>query len=74
MHISVKLITRYVIIIYALGSEYAVKSWASEWKPFQSRFKGEIPCRASRKERLSPSKLKHAFLTDSDAELFMHLI
>ena len=52
MLISVKLITRYVIIIYALGSENAVKSSASEWKPFQSRSKGEIPGRASRKEHI----------------------
>ena len=63
MLISVKLLTKYVVIIYALGS-----------KPFQSRSKGEIPGRARRKERLSRSKLKQAFLIDSDAELFMNLI
>ena len=40
----------------------------------QSRSKGEIPGRARRKERLSRSKLKQAFLIDSDAELFMYLI
>ena len=51
-----------------------MKSSASESKPFQSRSKGEIPGRARRKERLSRSKLKQAFLTDSDAELFMYLI
>ena len=45
-----------------------MKSSASESKPFQSRSKGEIPCRARRKERLSRSKLKQVFLTDSDAE------
>ena len=50
----VKLLTKYVIIIYALGS-------------VQSRSKGE-------KERLSRSKLKQAFLIDSDAERFMYLI
>ena len=50
-----------------------MKSSASESKPFQSRSKGEIPGRATRKERLSRSKLKQAFL-DSDAELFMYLI
>ena len=36
--------------------------------------KGEIPGRARRKERLSRSKLKQAFLIVSDADLFMHLI
>ena len=51
-----------------------MKILASESKPFQSRSKGEIPGRARRKERLSRSKLKQAFLTDSDAERSMHLI
>ena len=51
-----------------------MKSSASESKPFQSRSKGEIPGQARRKERLSRSKLKQAFLTDSNAELFMYLI
>ena len=51
-----------------------MKSSASESKSFHSRSKGEIPGRAGRKERLSSSKLKQAFLTDSDAELFMYLI
>ena len=50
-----------------------MKSSASESKPFQSRSKGEIPGRARRKEWLSHSKLKQAFLIDSDAELFMKL-
>ena len=49
-----------------------MKSSASESKPFQSRSQGEI--RKERKERLSSSKLKQAFLIDSDAELFMNLI
>ena len=49
-----------------------MKSSASESKPFQSRSKGEIPGQAGRKERLSRSKLKKAFLIDSDAELFMY--
>ena len=56
MFLSVKLLTKYVIRIYALGS--VQKSSASESKAFQSRFKGEIPGRARRKERLSRSKLK----------------
>ena len=51
-----------------------MKSSASESKSFQSRSKSEIPGRAGRKERLSSSKLKQAFLTDSDAELFMYSI
>ena len=51
-----------------------MKSSASEPKPFQSRSKGEIPGRARRKEWLSRSKLKQAFLIDLDAELFMKLI
>ena len=51
-----------------------MKSSASASKPFQSRSKGEIPDRARRKEQFSRSKLKQAFLTDSDTELFMYLI
>ena len=51
-----------------------MKSSASESKPFQSRSKGEIPGRAGRKERLTRSKLKQAFLIDSDAELFVYFI
>ena len=72
MFISVKLLTTYVIRVYALNRY--IKSSASESKAFQSRFKGEIPGRARRKEWLSRSKLKQAFLTDSDAELFIYLI
>ena len=67
MLISVKLPTKYVIIIYALGSVHECS--ASESKPFQTRFKGEIPGRVRRKERLRRSKLEQAFLIDSDAEL-----
>ena len=51
-----------------------MKRTVSESKPFQSRYKCEIPGRARRKERLSRSKLKQAFLIDSDAEHFMYLI
>ena len=51
-----------------------MKSSASESKPFQSRSKGEILGQVRRKEQLSRSKLKQAFLIDSDAELFMYLI
>ena len=67
-----KLLTEYVIIIYALVRY--MKSSASESKPFQSRSKGEIPCWAGREELLSRFRLKQAFLIDSDAELFMYLI
>ena len=66
MVISVKLPTKKGLIIYALGS--------SESKPFQSRSKGEILGQARKKERLSRSELNQAFLTDSDAELFVYLI
>ena len=70
MLISVNLLTKYVINKIRHLVRY-MKSSASESKPFQSRSKGEIPGRARRKERLSRSKLKQAFLIDSDAELFM---
>ena len=75
MIISVKLLTRYVIRIYALGSVH-IRSSASESMAFQSRskYKKLIPSRARRKEQLRRSKLKQAFLIDSDAELFMYLI
>ena len=46
----------------------------SESKPLQSRLKGEILSQARRKDPLSRSKLKQAFLIDSDTELFMYLI
>ena len=49
-----------------------MKSSASESKAFQSRSKGEIPGPARQKERLSRSKLKQAFLINSDAELSAH--
>ena len=51
-----------------------MKSSASESKPFQSRSKGEIPGRARRKEGLSRSKLKRAFLIDSDAIHVLNLM
>ena len=51
-----------------------MKSSPSESKAVQSRSKGEILGRTRRKEWLSRSKLKQAFLIDSDAELFMYLI
>ena len=51
-----------------------MKSSVSELKTLQSRLKGEILGQARRKERLSRSKLKQAFLIDSDVELFLYLI
>ena len=60
MLISVKLLTEYVVIIYALGLTF-------EPKLFQSRSKGKILGQARRKDRPSRSKLKQAFLIDSDA-------
>ena len=48
-----------------------LKSWTSESKLFQSRFK--IPGWGRREEWLRSSKLKWAFLIYSDAELFMYL-
>ena len=56
MLILVKLLAKYVTIIYALGSVH--EKFASESKPFQSRSTVEIPGRARRKERLSSSKFK----------------
>ena len=61
-----------MLILVKLHSK-KMKSSASESKPFQSRSKGEIPCRARRKERLSRSNLKEAFQIYSDAKLFMSL-
>ena len=53
--------------------------WLGTWKvrrlnQSRSRKPGEIPGWARRKERLSLSKFKWPFLTDSDAELLMYLI
>ena len=47
-----------------------MKRSASESKPSEV----EIPGRASAEERLRRSKLKQAFLIDSDVELVMYLI
>ena len=72
MLILAKMLAKYFIIIYAFSS--VIKSSVSGTKPFQSRSMVEIPGRARRKERLSRSELKLAFLTDLDAEHFMYLI
>jgi len=68
MLILIKLLVKYVIIIYALES--LQETFGVESKPFQSRSTVEIPGRASREERLSGSKLKWAFLIDSGAGTF----
>ena len=52
-----------------------MESSASESKAFQRGSKGKIPGPArQKKKRLSRSKLKQAFLINSDAEFFMYLI
>ena len=50
MFILVKLLAKYVIIIYACRN---MESSESESKPFQSRFTFQIPGRTRREERLS---------------------
>ena len=72
MLISAKLLTKNVIIIYALGSVHEKFGVWIKGVTKSLQFKGEIHGQARRKERLSRSKLKQAFLTDSDAELFMY--
>ena len=70
MLILVKLPTKCIIIIYALGS---VDGKFSIWiKVIPKSIK--ILGRARREEWLSRSKLKRAFLIDSDADCFMYLI
>ena len=72
MLILVKLLTKYVIIISALGS---VHEKFGVWiKAVPKSLQRRIPGRTRRKERLSRSQLKQVFLTDSDAELFMYLV
>ena len=56
MVILIKLLAKYVIIIYALDS--LQETFGVESKPFLSRSTVEIPGRARREERLSRSKLK----------------
>ena len=57
MLISVKLLAKYVIITYALGSHMKIS--ASESKPFQSRrSKVEITGQVKREEGLNRSKFK----------------
>ena len=69
MLISVKLLTKYVMRIYALGSVHEKSGvWIKEVP------KSKFPAGLGGKEWLSRSKLKQAFLIDSDAELFRSLI
>ena len=72
MLISVKLVTKYVIIIYALDSVH--ENFGVWIKTFPKRSKGEIFGWARQNERLSRTKLKQEFLINSDAELFIYLI
>ena len=74
MIISVKLLTRYVIRIYKLGSVHQKFGVWINGVPKSIQIQKLIPSRARRKEQLSRSKLKQAFLIDSDAELFMYLV
>lgn len=57
------------IIIYGLGSAHEKNRRLN-----QCRSKVEIPHRARREERVTRSKLKQAFIIDSDANLFMYLM
>ena len=72
MLISVKLLAKYVIIIYALGS---VHEKFGVWikAVLKSLQKREFPAGPGEKNCWTV-KLKQAFLTDSDAELFTYLI
>ena len=60
MFISVKLLTKYIIMIYALGSVHEkFGAWIKAVpNSVQIRSKGEIPGLAWRKERVSRSKLE----------------
>ena len=74
MLISVKLLTKYVIIITFMHKVRYIKS-SSESKLFQSRCaESKISGRPRQKERQSRSRLKQALLTDLDAKLFMYSI
>ena len=72
MLISVKLPTKYGLIIYALGSVH--EKFGVYIKAVPKSLQRRNPGRGTRKERLSRSELKQAFLTDSDAELFVYFI
>ena len=58
MLISVKMFTKYVMIIYALDLVHEKFGIKVESKSNQSRSKGEIPGWARQKEWLSRSQLK----------------
>ena len=67
MLLSVKLLTKYVIIIYALGSVHKVRCLNQSRSKFA--LKAKFPAEPGEKIRLSRSKLKQAFLIDSDANV-----
>ena len=62
------------LIKWGMHQVWYLKSWTSESKLFQTRFKIEIPCWGRWEEWLRCSKLKWAFLLYSDIKLFMYLI
>ena len=65
--ILVKLLEKYVIIIYALGSVHV--KFGVWIKAIPKSLHSRNPGRAKREERLSRAKLKsEAFLIDSDVE------
>ena len=68
MLILAKMLAKYFIIIYALGSVH------EKFGVWIKAVPKANPGQTGRKELLSRSKLKQAFLIDSDAELFMYLI
>ena len=72
--ILVKLLRKHVMIIFmqfAFGTRKVQRLNQSRSK---GRSKVKIPALDGQEERLSPSKLKQAFLINSDAELFISLI
>ena len=72
MVISVKLPTKYGLIIYALGSVHEKFGVYIKAVPKSLQRRNSRPGNAKR--TAGRSELKQAFLTDSDAELFVYLI
>ena len=73
MLISVKLLTKCVVIIYASGSVHKKVRRLNQSRSKVAP-KAKFPAGLGETERLSHSKLKQAFLIDLDAELFKKLI
>ena len=72
MLISVKLLTKYVIIIYALGSAHEKFGVWIKAVPKSLQRQNSRPGKAKR--TAEPFQIETGFLIDSDAELFMYLI